>query len=96
MQAAKVVDFYGCLLGHCIEIADAEQAYIQAGRVIRLGSVFLTRPDWRGGRRSFLIFDGLFVFSTKALYGCPDAGTYWGKKCDAHIKSVGFVSYRTG
>ncbi|MFM7980221.1 MAG: hypothetical protein ACKPKO_12980, partial [Candidatus Fonsibacter sp.] len=27
----------------------------------------------------------------KALYGHPDAGTYWENKCDAHIKSVGIV-----
>ena len=30
LQAAKAVDFFGCLPGHGIEIADAEQAYIQA------------------------------------------------------------------
>ncbi|MFM7984554.1 MAG: hypothetical protein ACKPKO_35030, partial [Candidatus Fonsibacter sp.] len=30
LQAARAVDFYGCLPGHCIEVADAEQAYIQA------------------------------------------------------------------
>ena len=30
LQAAKAVDFFVCLLGHVIEIADAEQAYIQA------------------------------------------------------------------
>ena len=27
----------------------------------------------------------------KALYGHPDAGTYWEQKCDAHVKAVGFV-----
>ncbi|MFM7989507.1 MAG: hypothetical protein ACKPKO_60355, partial [Candidatus Fonsibacter sp.] len=30
LQAAKAVDFHGRLPGHCIEVADAEQAYIQA------------------------------------------------------------------
>ena len=30
LEVAKAVDFYGCLLGHAIEIADGEQAYIQA------------------------------------------------------------------
>ncbi|MFM7981092.1 MAG: hypothetical protein ACKPKO_17415, partial [Candidatus Fonsibacter sp.] len=30
LQAAKAVDFHGCLPGHCIEVVDAEQAYIQA------------------------------------------------------------------
>eukprot|EP00974_Lingulodinium_polyedra_P027358 2643747-Lingulodinium_polyedra.AAC.1 len=26
----------------------------------------------------------------KALYGHPDSGTFWEKKCDSHAKSVGF------
>ena len=30
LQAAKAVDFFGCLLGHVIEVVDAEQAFIQA------------------------------------------------------------------
>ena len=30
LQAAKAVDVCGCAPGHAIEIADAEQAYIQA------------------------------------------------------------------
>ena len=30
LEAAKAVDFYGCLPGHAIEIADGEQAYVQA------------------------------------------------------------------
>ena len=30
MEAAKTADFYGLMPGHAVEIADAEQAYIQA------------------------------------------------------------------
>ncbi len=30
----------------------------------------------------------------KALYGHPDAGTYWEQTCDAHVKAVGFVPIR--
>ena len=30
LQAAKAVDFFGCLPNHVIEVVDAEQAYIQA------------------------------------------------------------------
>ena len=26
----------------------------------------------------------------KALYGHPDAGTYWEQTCDQHVRSVGF------
>ena len=27
----------------------------------------------------------------KALYGHPDAGTFWEEKVDAHMKKVGFI-----
>ena len=30
LQAAKAVDFFGCLHGHALDVLDAEQAYIQA------------------------------------------------------------------
>ena len=30
LQAAKAVDFFGCLPGYVIDVVDAEQAYIQA------------------------------------------------------------------
>ena len=30
MEAGKAVDAYGCMMGHDIEQADAEQAYVQA------------------------------------------------------------------
>ena len=29
-QAAKAADFYGCILGHVVESAVGEQAYVQA------------------------------------------------------------------
>ena len=32
LQAAKAVNVFGCFPGNAIEIADAEQAYIQADR----------------------------------------------------------------
>ena len=30
MEAAKIADFFGCVPGHSLEIADAVQAYLQA------------------------------------------------------------------
>ena len=30
LEAAKAADFYGCLPGHVVEVADGEQAYVQA------------------------------------------------------------------
>ncbi|MFM7978520.1 MAG: reverse transcriptase domain-containing protein, partial [Candidatus Fonsibacter sp.] len=92
LQAAKAVDFYGCLPGHCIEVADAEQAYIQADMQGDPTWVCLppeARPDW--WKKSFPHLRRPVCLMKKALYGHPDAGTYWEKKCDAHVKSVGFV-----
>eukprot|EP00974_Lingulodinium_polyedra_P041135 3952386-Lingulodinium_polyedra.AAC.1 len=28
----------------------------------------------------------------KALYGHPDSGTMWARKCDERVKTVGFVA----
>ena len=33
MEASKTADFYGLILGHAVEIADAEQAYVYSGIV---------------------------------------------------------------
>ena len=49
LQAATAVDCFGCLPDHAIEIADAEQAYIQADMEGDPTWVCLppeARPDW--------------------------------------------------
>ena len=92
LQAATVVDFFGCLPGHCIVIVDAEQSYIQAD--MQCGPTWIclspeARPSWwctlfPDLRRSVRRLN-------KALYGHPDAGAYWAQQVDAHVKSVGVV-----
>ena len=53
LQAAKAVDFFGCLPNHVIEVVDAEQAYIQAEmKGAPNGSVFLPKHARVGGERS--------------------------------------------
>ena len=92
LQAAKAVDCFGCLPGHAIEIADAEQAYIQADMKGDPTWVSLppeARPDWR--RKQFPNLRRPVFRLKKALYGHPDAGTYWEQKCDARVQSVGFI-----
>ncbi|MFM7978150.1 MAG: reverse transcriptase domain-containing protein, partial [Candidatus Fonsibacter sp.] len=92
LQAAKAVAFYGCLPDHCIEVADAEQAYIQADMHVDPTWICLppeARPEW--WKKLFPHLRRPVCLLKKALYGHPDAGTYWEKKCDAHIKSVGFA-----
>ena len=92
MEAAKIADFYGCAPRHCIEVADAVQAYIQAEMKGTPTWVCLppdARPDW--WKKKFPNMRRPVCRLRKALYGHPDAGTYWEQKCDAHCKKVGFV-----
>ena len=87
MEAAKVGDFYGCIPGHSLEIADAVQAYVQAEMKGTPTWVCLP-PDqrpaaWRHMRKPACRL-------RKALYGHPDAGTFWEDRCEAHLKTEGF------
>ena len=62
LQAAKAVDCFGCLPGHAIEIADAEQAYIHADmKGDPTWVVYHLRHARNGGVRNFLIFGFPYV-----------------------------------
>ena len=93
LQVAKAVDFFGCLTGSAIEIADAEQAYTQADMKGDPTWVCLppeARPSW--WRNKFPnLRRPVRRLKKKALCGHPDAGAYWEQKCDAHVQAVGFV-----
>ena len=92
LQAAKAVDLFCCAPGHAIEIADAEQAYIQAEMKGDPTWICLppeARPDW--WEKKFPNLRRPVCRLKKDLYGHPDAGTYWEQKCDAHVRSVGFT-----
>ena len=93
MEAAKIADFYGCAPGHSIDIADAIQAYIQADMKGTPTWVCLPedeRPAWWAKKYPYLRRPVCRL--NKALYGHPDAGTFWEQKCDDHCKKVGFVA----
>ena len=91
MEASKNADFYGCAPGHEVEIADAEQAYVQAPMKGNPTWVALPPdawPDsWKGNG-----FKRPVCRLKKALYGHPDAGTFWEDKVDEHVKSRGFLA----
>ena len=77
MEASRVADMWGCCPGHGIMQADAPQAYIQTELLGTETWVCLppeARPkSWKGKYR-FPV-----VPLKKALYGHPDAGTYFGR-----------------
>ena len=88
MEASKTADFYGCQEGHTIEVADAEQAYVQAD--MKGTPTWITLP-WEEIPEQFKHMQKPVFRLKKALYGHPDAGTFWEEKVDAHMKKVGFI-----
>ena len=93
MEAGKAVDFYGSFGGHDCEQADAEQAYVQA--YLRGPTTWGMLPqeawpkEWHGKYRKPV------VILRKALYGHPDAGTFWERHCDECLKRAGFVDIQS-
>ena len=78
--------------GHAIEVADVEQAYIQADMKGDPTWVCLppeARPEW--WRKNFPHLRRPVCCLKQALYGRPDAGAYWEQTCDAHVQWVGFL-----
>ena len=105
MEAGKATDAYGCIQGHAIQQADAEQAYIQAD--LEGADTWVMLPeeaypdDWyrdpikakamRGiGNRGECLWARPVVKLKKALYGHPDSGTMWEKHCHKRCLRVGF------
>ena len=88
-DASRWADFYGCLPGHDVQMADAIQAYIQAKLTGTPCWVELPPEAWpkhvnlKGLRRPVCRL-------VKALYGHPDAGTMWEQHCHNGVQKVGF------
>ena len=83
MGASKTANFYGLIPGHAVEIADAEQAYIQA---LLTGTAcwICIPPEARTAKIGG--FRPPVVKLLRALYGHPDSGTMWEQHCDTHVK----------
>ena len=102
IENARLCDFYGCLNGHQVSVADAVQAYIQA----ELGGdacwISLPRQAWpqfiegqpahNEAVRRWNSMRNPVTPLDKALYGHPDSVTMWEVKCDVDVKSVGFTA----
>ena len=85
-EASRWADFLGCHDGWDVQMADAIQAYIQA--TLRGTPCWIELPPeavpseckWDKYRRPV-------VPLRKALYGHPDAGTFWEQHCDESVRS---------
>ena len=89
-EASRWADFLGCHNdGWDVQMADAVQVYIQA--TLRGTPCWIELPpeavpsecNWGKYRRPV-------VPLRKALYGHPDAGTFWEQHCDESVRAVGF------
>ena len=88
-EASRWADFLGCHDGWDVQMADTVQAYIQA--TLRGTPCWIELPPeavpgeckWGKYRRPV-------VPLRKALYGHPDAGTFWEQHCDESVRAVGF------
>ena len=78
MEAARAADAYGAAPGHQAEVADAEQAYVQAELTGTPTWVCLPPDQVREAHKAK--FRRPVYRLKKALYGHPDSGTMWEEK----------------
>ena len=89
-EASRWADFYGCLPGNDVKLADAIQAYIQAILTGPPCWVELPEDAWPDDV-DFRKFRRPVVRLVKALYGRPDSGTMWEQHCDRKVKELDFI-----
>ena len=89
-EASRWADFYKCLPGHRVKLADAIQAYIQAVLTGPPCWVELPEDAWPDDI-DFRKFRRPVVRLVKALYGHPDSGTMWEQHCDRKVRELDFV-----
>ena len=87
IEASRAADCYGLMPGNLITTSDGEQAYIQADLKGPCTWVELPRSmwpeEWANMRRPVVILK-------KALYGHPNAGSYWELECTERLVSLGW------
>ena len=83
MEGSKAADCYGCFDGHDTQIADADQAYVQA--TLKGPETWIGLPSDQVPERFKHMKRPVFRM-VKALYGHPDSGTYWEEHCDNHVR----------
>ena len=89
-EASRWADFYGCLPGHGVKLADAIQACIQAILTGPPCWVELPEDAWPDDI-DFRKFRRPVVRLIRALYGHPDSGTMWEQHCDRKVRELDFL-----
>ena len=89
-EASRWADFFGCLPGNDVKLADAIQAYIQAKLTGPACWVELPIDAWPEGIE-YWKFRRPVVRLDKALYGHPDSGTMWEQHCDTKVRELDFI-----
>ena len=89
-EAARWADFFGCLPGNDVKLADAIQAYIQAKLTGPACWVELPTDAWPD-QIEYWKFRRPVVRLDKALYGHPDSGTMWEKHCGTSVRELDFI-----
>lgn len=93
MQAGKSVYCYACFPGHVCQQSGAEHAYVQAALKGTDTWIALPREAWPAhwfDKSGNPLYDQPVVILLRALFGHPDAGTYWEQHCDTAVNSMGF------
>ena len=85
MEAARAVEALSLVKGYCAKQNDAESAYTQAFLKGVKTYVSLPRNRWPKSWEGMI---NPVVPLVLALYGHPDAGTYWEEKCVTSLKKV--------
>ena len=88
MEAGKGCDGYGLFPGHAREATDVMQAYVQAAFCGKDTWVMLPPDQVPKAHRHI---DRPVYKLTRALYGHPDSGWFFGRHCEAHTFQCGFI-----
>ena len=88
-DASRWADYYGCLPGNDVQMADALQAYIQAKLSGTPCWVELPDEAWHPSANRHK-YRRPVCRLVKVLYGHPDAGAMWEQHCHTAVQKVGF------
>ena len=88
-DASRWADYYGCLPGNDVQMADAIQAFFQAKLSGTPCWVELPDEAWHPSANR-LKYRRPVCRLVKALYGHPDAGTMWEQHWHTAVQKVGF------